>query len=73
MKILVVLAHPNKNSFNHAIAETILKTLHDNHHEVIFHDLYSEKVDPVLPAEELLQETDLDYTIKTHCSELVKT
>lgn len=68
MKILVILAHPNKKSFNHAIAETAVNTLENNNHEVIFHDLYAEKFDPVIPAEELLakffQITDYSMTGK---------
>jgi len=39
MKILLILAHPNKESFNHAIANTAFKTLEGNGYEVIFHDL----------------------------------
>jgi NAD(P)H dehydrogenase (quinone) len=47
MKILVILAHPNKRSFNHAIA-AVIEILNRNDHEVIFHDLYEERFDPVL-------------------------
>ena len=36
MKISVIIAHPKKGSFNHAVAETILKTISENMHEVFF-------------------------------------
>ena len=49
MKILVVLAHPREGSFNHAIAETVIKSLRSLGHAVMFHDLYKEKFDPILP------------------------
>ncbi|MBF0384730.1 MAG: NAD(P)H-dependent oxidoreductase [Candidatus Omnitrophica bacterium] len=53
MKILVVLAHPNKDSFNHAIAQSAISALKKNSHEIIFHDLYQEKFDPIMPLEEI--------------------
>ncbi len=42
MGILVVLAHPDPNSFNHAIARMAVETLQANGHEVIYHDLCGE-------------------------------
>jgi NAD(P)H dehydrogenase (quinone) len=53
MKIPVILGHPNKASFNHAIAITVVETLRRNGHDVVFHDLYAENYDPILPAEEI--------------------
>jgi len=70
MKILVVLAHPNKGSFNHAIADVTVKTLHNNGHEVIFHDLYEEKFDPILPYAESPKGAPLDPVIQKHCHEI---
>ena len=40
MKITVLLAHPDKKSFNHAIATAVTDTLKANGHEVNYHDLY---------------------------------
>lgn len=57
MKVIVILAHPDRQSFNHAIADTVIGTLVDNGHTVIFHDLCEEKFDPLLPAEEILKGT----------------
>ena len=53
MKISVILGHPDKKSFNHAIAGVVMKTLRDNNHDVVFHDLYEEKFPPVLSSQEI--------------------
>jgi len=42
------LAHPDKENFNYAIAETALEQLQASGHEVAFHDLYREKFPKVL-------------------------
>ena len=70
MKISVILAHPNKESFNHAIAVTTIEALRQNGHDVIFHDLYQEKFDPILPAEEIPEDATLPSEIEKHCTEI---
>jgi NAD(P)H dehydrogenase (quinone) len=70
MKILIVLAHPNPQSFNAAIAQTVVQTLEDDGHEVIFHDLYGEKFDPVLPAGEINKDAALPAVIEQYSAEL---
>jgi putative NADPH-quinone reductase len=70
MKIVVVLGHPNKASFNHAIAETAVKALQSNKHEVVFHDLYAEGFDPILTQEEFSAEEVDDPVIKSHCEQV---
>jgi putative NADPH-quinone reductase len=70
MKISVILAHPNKGSFNHAIAATIVEALHQNGHEVYFHDLYEENFDPILPFSEIPKDVPLPFAIKKHCGEI---
>jgi len=70
MKISVILAHPNKKSFNHAIAATAIETLKQNGHEVFFHDLYEEKFDPILPAEEISRDVALPSEVEKHCIEI---
>lgn len=70
MKILVILAHPSKQSFNYAIASTARIKLLALGHDVIFHDLYAEKFDPLLPAEEIHEEGLADKKIKKHCKDL---
>lgn len=70
MKILVILAHPSPTSFNAAIAQTVVETLEADGHEVIFHDLYREKFDPVLPAAEISKDAQLPAVIEQHSAEL---
>jgi NAD(P)H dehydrogenase (quinone) len=70
MKVLVIVAHPNKTSFNHAIAATCFKTLTDNGQEVIIHDLYNENFDPILPFGEFPKDAILPPIIQQHCNEV---
>lgn len=70
MKVSVILAHPQKGSFNHAIALTAVETLQQSGHAVAFHDLYAEGFDPILPYEEIPKEARIDSTIQKHCDEL---
>jgi putative NADPH-quinone reductase len=70
MRISVILSHPDKGSFNHAIAAAAVKTLTQNGYDVDFHDLYEEKFDPILPAGEIPKDTSLPPAIKRHCDEI---
>ncbi len=70
MLVLVVLAHPNKSSLNHAIADRAITSLRRNGHEVIFHDLYDEKFDPVLPVSEVMREGSVDPKVEQYAKEL---
>jgi putative NADPH-quinone reductase len=69
MNILVILGHPDRKSFNHAIAATAVATLRQNGHVVFFHDLYAEKFDPLLPCEELQETAQLSPDMKKLCDE----
>ncbi len=73
MKILIILAHPRPGSFNHAIAETAAATLRSFGHTVLFHDLYAEGFDPLLPPEEIARDAQLPALVARHCEELVLT
>ena len=70
MKVLVIVAHPNKASFNHAIASTCSKALADNGHEVMAHDLYDEHFDPILPFGEFPKDAALPPNVQRHCHEV---
>lgn len=71
MDILVILAHPDSGSFNHAIAGTVLDALKNNKHNVFFHDLYKEGFPPLLPADEIPSDcAHLPPIIAKHCAEL---
>ncbi|MDO4549928.1 MAG: NAD(P)H-dependent oxidoreductase [Planctomycetia bacterium] len=59
MKALIILGHQNPGeSFCRAVAETAKQALQTAGYDVIFHDLYAEKFDPVLTAEELSLSAD---------------
>jgi len=70
MKISVILAHPDRGSFNHAIAKTVVKRLKRNRHGVFFHDLYGENFDPLLIGKEIPQDASLPQPIREHCEEI---
>ncbi len=70
MIISVILAHPDSKSFNHAIAHTAAKAIIANGHSVFYHDLYQEKLDPLLNSKEIAQNSTLPVAIKKHCDEI---
>jgi putative NADPH-quinone reductase len=72
MKVSVILAHPNRHSFNHAIAAAVIDALRDRRHDILFHDLYAEGFDPTLPSEELEMDVQLPREIGTHCKEIAE-
>ncbi|HSV43327.1 MAG TPA: NAD(P)H-dependent oxidoreductase [Candidatus Bathyarchaeia archaeon] len=53
MNVLMIYAHPNPKSFNHAIFETAQKKLQEWGHEVKVRDLYALDFDPVLSGSDL--------------------
>jgi NAD(P)H dehydrogenase (quinone) len=72
MKIFVILCHPSKSSFNHAIAEAVVKSLKNNGHDVFFHDLYEERFDPILPFVEIPKDAPVDDNVLLHCNEIAE-
>ena len=50
MKYLIVYAHPNPKSFNHAELEVIEQALKEAGHETRVRDLYAQNFNPVLAA-----------------------
>jgi NAD(P)H dehydrogenase (quinone) len=72
MKISVILAHPDHSSFNHAIAQTVVKQLENNEHSVCFHDLYEENFDPLIAGEEIAKDAPLPQLIREHCEEIAE-
>lgn len=66
MKISVILGHPYKGSFNAAIAETVVSSLTQNGHTVLFHDLYQENFNPVIPGQELASDHTEDILVERH-------
>jgi NAD(P)H dehydrogenase (quinone) len=70
MHISVILAHPDKQSFNHAIAYTAVEELEQNGHTAFYHDLYEEGFDPILPAGEIPKIALLPKYLEVHCREI---
>jgi len=70
MKISLIIAHPDRNSFNAAIAKCCLDTLVANGHTVYFHDLYAEEFDALLPAHEIPRTAELPFELEKHCDEI---
>jgi putative NADPH-quinone reductase len=67
---LIVLAHPDPASFNHALAHAVADALVGGGHEVSLRDLYAEGFDPVLPTRELPSECDLSDDLAAWCQEV---
>ncbi|BES85410.1 hypothetical protein PEC302107_16470 [Pectobacterium araliae] len=73
MKVSVILAHPYKGSFNHAISDSVIQALKNNHHTVLSHDLYEEHFAPVLPSVELISDASGDKLVNLHQEEIKET
>lgn len=69
MRGLVVLAHPDEGSFNHAVARRVVERLRADGHDVNFHDLYREEFDPMIRAEDMKGEAPA--AIASHIDQLV--
>jgi NAD(P)H dehydrogenase (quinone) len=70
MPILLVVAHPNKMSFNRAIADTAAQALRDSGQTVLFHDLYEEGFAPLLLLDEIQKGAVMEPVIESHCNDL---
>ena len=70
MNIYVLLGHQNPGSFCHAIADTVIDELKAAGHEVVYHDLYAERFDPILPHDEIPKGGTLDPVVEQHCREV---
>ena len=72
MNISIILAHPNPDSLNHAIAEAARRVLTDKGYQVFYHDLYQEKFDPLIPAQEFPKDAVLPDEVARHCDEIAQ-
>ena len=70
MQISVISAHPDSQSFNHAIAQAAIAELKQNGHQVFFHDLYAEEFDPILTTGEIQKEASVSTEIERQCIEI---
>ena len=72
MKVLVILGHQRPGSFCHAIAQTAAEELGLLGHEVVYHDLYAERFDPILTDSEMAKTATLDPVVASHIRELLE-
>ena len=70
MNVFVLIGHQKPGSFCHAIAATAIEELKSAGHEVVYHDLYAERFDPILPHEEIPKDAPLDPVVEQHCREV---
>ncbi len=70
MIVSVILGHPNKASFNHAIAAEVVRILQAGSHTVHFHDLYAEGFDPIISGHELGEDVVDGELARAHCREI---
>ena len=70
MEISVILAHPDRCSFNHAIAHAACRALERGGHTVCFHDLYDEGFDPLLTVSELDTKAQPPQEMAHYCEEM---
>jgi putative NADPH-quinone reductase len=70
MKILILLAHPDTGSFNHAIANAAREEVLSNGHEPMLRDLYGEHFDPTMTSAEFSRDASLPDVIEEHCRQL---
>lgn len=73
MNITIILAHPSRGSFNHAIAKACSKALKEMGHSVKLHDLYKENFDPILTSEEIPKDGETNDIIDKYCKEIIQT
>lgn len=53
MRHLIIYAHPNENSLNHHLLNTVVETLQSRDQEVIVRDLYKIGFDPVFSLDDM--------------------
>ncbi len=73
MNISVIVAHPNPQSFNHAIAYAAIAQLQLLGHSICFHDLHAEKFDPLLPFDEIPMAVTPPPEIAAQCRQIAQT
>jgi NAD(P)H dehydrogenase (quinone) len=70
MNALVILAHPKPGSFNHALADVVATALVETGLDVVRHDLYAERFDPIMTQQEIDAGSSQDPLVEQHCREL---
>ena len=71
-RALAVIANPSATSFSHAMADAAREELHARGVELISHDLYAERFDPVQPTGERENRRSTDELVERHCGDLAR-
>jgi NAD(P)H dehydrogenase (quinone) len=53
MKHLIIYAHPNQDSLNHSLKQSVINALEKDSHEFVIRDLYQLDFNPVLSLEDM--------------------
>ncbi|RYE36498.1 MAG: flavodoxin family protein, partial [Sphingobacteriales bacterium] len=53
MKHLIIYAHPNANSLNSHLKDTLIENLEHGNHEIVVRDLYQLNFNPILSLEDI--------------------
>ena len=69
-RVLLLVAHPNPSSLNHALARAATEALEEGGVRVDLHDLYREGFDPRLSAGEIATHASDDAVVEAHVREL---
>ena len=72
MHALILIAHPNEDSFSHAMAAVTERVLVELDHDVARHDLYAERFDPIQPAGEIDNTRSSDPLVEAHCAAVAR-
>ncbi|MDI9400463.1 MAG: NAD(P)H-dependent oxidoreductase [Limisphaerales bacterium] len=73
MNISIILAHPNPESYTHALAHAAREAIQAQGHIPWLHDLYAENFDPVTPLAELARDPGpLPPLVQQHIEEITR-
>ncbi|MFO7782207.1 MAG: NAD(P)H-dependent oxidoreductase [Spirochaetia bacterium] len=67
---MLILAHPDDRSLNHAIAGAAAEAVRAAGLELLYHDLYAEGFEAVLSKEEMLRRFSFDEAVQGYADEL---
>ncbi|WP_205905218.1 NAD(P)H-dependent oxidoreductase [Collimonas pratensis] len=70
MLALVVVANPNSSSMSHAMAAEAQQTLQQLGYQLVIHDLYAERFDPIQRSNESQNNSSHDQLVERYCSEI---
>lgn len=70
MRLSLLLAHPDPQSLNGALATAVREASEGAGHRVAFHDLAAEGFDPRPTAREIVEHRSDDPLVERHCREL---